>query len=121
MISRGAPLLALVGLLLAFASTTTQAFYIPGVNPHSFQEREVVDLHFNSITSAKTQLPLDAYHLPFCQPIQGITIMNQNFGEFLQGDRIHNSPYKLEMKADKYCEPLHDQLGTNGNAWRAAQ
>ena len=31
---------------------------------------------------------------------------NENLGEFLAGDRIENSPYKIEMKKDKYCEQL---------------
>jgi transmembrane 9 superfamily protein 2/4 len=59
------------------------------------------------MTSTKTQLPLDYYYLfPFCQPVGGVTLANQNLGEFLAGDCIHNSPYLLLMKTDMYCEQL---------------
>ncbi len=31
---------------------------------------------------------------------------NENLGEFLSGDRIENSPYRLRMKEDMYCEQV---------------
>lgn len=31
---------------------------------------------------------------------------NENLGEFLAGDRIETSPYRLQMKKDMYCEQL---------------
>jgi len=31
---------------------------------------------------------------------------NENLGEFLAGDRIENSPYRVEMKTDMYCEQV---------------
>jgi transmembrane 9 superfamily protein 2/4 len=65
-----------------------------------------VKLRVNSITSTKTQLPLDYYLFPFCQPAGGPKRVNQNIGEFLTGDHITNSPYLLLMKNDMYCEQL---------------
>ena len=31
---------------------------------------------------------------------------NENLGEFLSGDRIENSPYRIQMKKDMYCEQV---------------
>lgn len=82
------------------------AFYLPGVNPKSFAEGDVVKLKVNKMTSPKTLLPVDYYKLPFCQPQNGPKMDNENLGEFLAGDRIETSPYRLQMKKDMYCEQL---------------
>eukprot|EP00547_Thalassionema_nitzschioides_P009127 CAMPEP_0194228058 /NCGR_PEP_ID=MMETSP0156-20130528/43173_1 /TAXON_ID=33649 /ORGANISM="Thalassionema nitzschioides, Strain L26-B" /LENGTH=550 /DNA_ID=CAMNT_0038960559 /DNA_START=75 /DNA_END=1724 /DNA_ORIENTATION=- len=84
----------------------SQAFYLPGVNPKSFSDGEVVKLKVNKMTSPKTLLPVDYYKLPFCQPENGPKMDNENLGEFLAGDRIETSPYRLQMKKDMYCEQL---------------
>ena len=58
------------------------------------------------MTSTKTLMPLDYYHLPFCQPDNGPQKDNENLGEFLAGDRIESSPYVLLMKREMYCEQI---------------
>jgi transmembrane 9 superfamily member 2/4 len=65
-----------------------------------------VKLKVNKMTSTKTLLPVDYYRLPFCQPVGGPKMDNENLGEFLAGDRIESSPYVLTMKTDMYCEQL---------------
>ena len=60
----------------------------------------------NKLTSTRTQLPTDYYKLPYCTPAGGPEYDSENLGEFLAGDRIENSPYKLQMKKDQYCEQL---------------
>jgi len=83
-----------------------QGFYLPGVNPYSFGEGEAVKLKVNKMTSQKTLLPVDYYRLPFCQPEGGPKMDHENLGEFLAGDRIESSPYRINMKVDMYCEQL---------------
>eukprot|EP00579_Thalassiosira_antarctica_P002229 CAMPEP_0201871400 /NCGR_PEP_ID=MMETSP0902-20130614/4321_1 /ASSEMBLY_ACC=CAM_ASM_000551 /TAXON_ID=420261 /ORGANISM="Thalassiosira antarctica, Strain CCMP982" /LENGTH=951 /DNA_ID=CAMNT_0048397369 /DNA_START=166 /DNA_END=3021 /DNA_ORIENTATION=- len=69
------------------------------------------------MTSTTTLLPLDYYHLPFCFPDGNVVELDtQNLGQFLSGDRIQSSPYRLNMKVDMYCE----QLGI-GNLGREQQ
>lgn len=63
-----------------------------------------VKLKVNKMTSTKTLLPVDYYRLPFCAPKGGPKMDNENLGEFLAGDRIESSPYRLEMKKEMYCE-----------------
>lgn len=58
------------------------------------------------MTSQKTLLPVDYYRLPFCQPEGGPKMDHEILGEFLAGDRIESSPYRLNMKVDMYCEQL---------------
>jgi transmembrane 9 superfamily protein 2/4 len=97
----------LVGLLLAVLSAErAAAFYLPGVNPQSFSEGDPVKMKVNKMTSQKTLLPVDYYRLPFCQPEGGPKMDNENLGEFLVGDRIESSPYRLRMKQDMYCEQV---------------
>ena len=56
------------------------------------------------MTSVHTLMPVDYYRLPFCQPKGGPKLDSENLGEFLAGDRIENSPYRLKMKTDMFCE-----------------
>ena len=85
---------------ISFAS----AHYLPGVAPKSFGEGDEVKMKVNKITSETTLYPVDYYRLPFCQPKGGPEMSNENLGEFLAGDRIESSPYRLKMKVDMYCE-----------------
>lgn len=88
------------------------AFYIPGVQPHSFREGEEVPLKVNSMTSTHTQMPRGYYRLPFCEPEEGIQMVSENLGEFLTGNKIQNSPYQLNMLEEVYCRKLcQKQLG----------
>lgn len=83
------------------------AYYLPGVNAKSFKQNDDVKLKVNKVTSAKTLLPKEYYHLPFCPPKGGRPVKDhENFGELLQGDRIENSPYTLSFMAEVYCKQV---------------
>jgi len=95
--------ICLLGIILCHEAS---AFYLPGVNPQSFASGDVVKLKVNKMTSAKTLMSVDYYRLPFCQPEGGPKMDNENLGEFLAGDRIESSPYRLKMKTEMYCEQV---------------
>jgi transmembrane 9 superfamily protein 2/4 len=95
---------ALVAGALLIASS--QAFYVPGVQPLTLKEGENVPLKVNALTSTHTQIPRDYYRLPFCQPENGPKMASENLGEFLTGNKIQNSPYKINMLEPVYCTPL---------------
>jgi len=82
------------------------AFYLPGVAPQSFSFGDEVKLKVNSLSSSKELLPMNHYHLPFCQPEGGPVVDHENLGELLSGDKIESSPYVLRMKEDMFCEQL---------------
>ena len=65
----------------------------------------MVNIKVNKLSSVKTQLPYEYYHLPFCKP-EKIINSAENLGEVLRGDRIENSMYQIEMRMDEYCKVL---------------
>jgi transmembrane 9 superfamily protein 2/4 len=95
---------ALVAGALLIASS--QAFYVPGVQPLTLKEGDDVPLKVNALTSTHTQIPRDYYRLPFCQPENGPKMASENLGEFLTGNKIQNSPYKINMLEPVFCAPL---------------
>eukprot|EP00980_Cylindrotheca_fusiformis_P014932 scaffold4083_cov95-Cylindrotheca_fusiformis.AAC.1 len=104
--SNGISLLgALLGLVLALVRPS-HAYYPPEVNPRSFAEGDDVRLFVNKMTSTRTLLPIEYYHLPYCKPVGGPASLHENLGELLAGDRMQTSPYVLRMNEEKYCQPL---------------
>eukprot|EP00980_Cylindrotheca_fusiformis_P015820 scaffold4634_cov122-Cylindrotheca_fusiformis.AAC.1 len=96
---------ALLGLLALCRGS--HAFYLPGVNPNSFEAGDKIELFVNKMTSTQNLLPVEYYRLGFCQPVDlSKEKLHENLGEFLAGDRIEKSPYVLKMKRDTYCEQL---------------
>ena len=64
-----------------------------------------MNIKVNKLSSVKTQLPYEYYHLPFCKP-EKIVNSAENLGEVLRGDRIENSLYQIEMRMDEHCKSL---------------
>lgn len=96
-------------LFLGLLLPVSQAFYVPGVHPHSFKENEDVPLKVNALTSTHTQIPRDYYRLPFCPPEGGPKMASENLGEFLTGNKIQTSPYQINMRKETYCQKLCQQ------------
>lgn len=84
----------------------TNGFYLPGVAPENFAVGDSVQLKVNKMTSVHTLYPVDYYRLPNCQPENGPSMVNENLGEFLAGDKIESSPYRLRMQHEMYCEQV---------------
>jgi transmembrane 9 superfamily protein 2/4 len=84
----------------------TQGFYLPGVAPRDYAPGEAVLLKVNKLTSVRTQLPYDYYHLPFCEPAGGIQESRENLGEVLTGNVIENSAYVINMRDTVECATL---------------
>ena len=86
--------------------SNSDAFYVPGIQPHSFREGEPVPLKVNSLTSTHTQMPRSFYRLAFCQPQEGVEMASENLGEFLTGNKIQNSPYQINMREEVFCRKV---------------
>ncbi|PVD23032.1 hypothetical protein C0Q70_16294 [Pomacea canaliculata] len=95
----------LLGIWMCLCDTV-HSFYVPGVAPVEFKIGDNVDVKAVKLTSTKTQLPYEYYSLPFCHPPNGIVYKTENLGEVLRGDRIVNTPYKVNMKENKKCQLL---------------
>jgi len=81
------------------------AFNAPGGSSKSFAEDEIVELSVDKITSTVLPFPVEYYSLPFCRPTE-FSMPSVDIGQFLAGERIYKSPYKINMKHDVYCEQL---------------
>lgn len=97
--------LPLCSSLLLFSGNAS-AFYIPGVQPQTFNSGEEVLLKVNAMTSIHTQIPKDYYRLPFCKPDKGPRMASENLGEFLTGNKIQSSAYSLNMLTEVHCVKL---------------
>jgi transmembrane 9 superfamily protein 2/4 len=93
-------------LLAACLLASSQAFYIPGVQPQEFEKGDVVSMKVNAMTSIHTQIPIDYYRLPFCKPYKGPKMVSENLGEFLTGNKIQSSAYHISMLTETYCQKL---------------
>ena len=95
---------ARIALLLVHVAPA-RAFYLPGVSPIEYDDREKVEMKVNKLTSTKTQLPYEWYSLPFCKPDE-VHHVAENLGEVMRGDRIVNSLYEIKMNVETTCEVL---------------
>ena len=89
------------------------AFYMPGVTPHTFKKGEQVKIRVNRLTSSKTLLPYEYYTLPFPRPHKGVVEQPENLGEYLTGNRIENSGYKLQFLENENCKYLERMVYKN--------
>lgn len=105
----------LIGCLLT-APSITNAFYLPGVTPTSYDEGQAVPLYVNHLTpglahqddTLHSVFSYDYYHpaLHFCQPEGGQKDVRESLGSILFGDRIRTSPIGLSMAQNETCKAL---------------
>lgn len=85
---------------------------MPGVAPVEFTAGQPIMVKAVKMTSTRTQLPYEYYSLQFCLPINGtIQYKSENLGEVLRGDRIVNTPYKVNMAENINCKLLCHKKG----------
>ncbi|KAI1316769.1 hypothetical protein EDD11_009507 [Mortierella claussenii] len=95
--------------------STTEAFYLPGVAPTEYQDNDHVPLMVNALTPGsdselKSVIPYDYYDpmFHFCKDKDGAKAQAESLGSILFGDRIWDSPYKINMRQPKACDKLCD-------------
>ncbi|ORZ01497.1 hypothetical protein BCR43DRAFT_487026 [Syncephalastrum racemosum] len=100
-------------LLLGLTASVTNAFYLPGVAPHDYEDGENVPLYVNSLTplpnsQLKSVVSFDYYdpRFHFCQPEGGPREQAESLGSILFGDRIFTSDFQLFMGKDEPCKRL---------------
>ncbi|XP_050983568.1 transmembrane 9 superfamily member 2 isoform X1 [Labeo rohita] len=84
-------------------------FYLPGLAPVSFCEKEdakecqkEIQLFVNRLDSVESVLPYEYDAFDFCKDLDERR-PSENLGQVLFGERIETSPYKFSFKADKAC------------------
>ncbi|XP_052776751.1 transmembrane 9 superfamily member 4-like [Mya arenaria] len=93
-------------ILCALAARVSYGFYIPGVAPNDFNKGDPVDVKGVKLTSIKTQLPMEFYRAPFCEPVGGAEFKPENLGEVLRGDRIVTTAYNIKALQNEPCSLL---------------
>ena len=63
---------------------------------NEYSEHESIPVFVNSMTSSKTQIPLDYYSLPVCKP-EKIVQQTMNIGNALSGEEYSNTPLSFKM------------------------
>jgi len=89
------------------------AFYLPGMAPREYKEKQTVELDVVKLTSIHTQLPYKYYDLPFCRPPGGIKDTRESLGEILMGDVIENAPFTMQAKVNVDCKVICERNYTN--------
>ncbi|KAI1006072.1 Transmembrane 9 superfamily member 1 [Podosphaera aphanis] len=94
----------------------TQAFYLPGVAPTSYQYDDKVPIHVNRLSPATSHIDgtlqsvvsFDYYHpaFHFCKPDPRPEYVSESLGSILFGDRIMTSAFELKMAHNETCKTL---------------
>ncbi|KAG9038037.1 hypothetical protein FRB95_002965 [Tulasnella sp. JGI-2019a] len=112
-------------LVLALATSSVQAFYLPGAAPKDYAEGEQVPFYVNALTPViasnaklKSMMNYDYYNpgFNFCTPKEGVVKQSESLGSILFGDRIFNSPYNIHMKQNASCVVLCKSTLNTGQA-----
>eukprot|EP00948_MAST-09A_sp_MAST-9A-sp1_P000020 g20.t1 len=98
-------MLATFILCLVIILKETSGFYLPGITPKKFKDKEPLCLNVNSLTSRNGYLPIDHYSLPLCRPSR-LMAESENLGQVLLGSRIYNAPYNIKMNHQEECTVL---------------
>ncbi|KAI9346766.1 hypothetical protein DFJ73DRAFT_837471 [Zopfochytrium polystomum] len=102
---------ALLAAVLAFSASpaAVDAYYLPGVAPTDYALGDPVRLQVNALTSidSKSLLPYDYYYgkFHFCEPDTKEKQL-ESLGSILFGDRLYNSPFKINVLQNTTCAKL---------------
>ncbi|KAG8906667.1 hypothetical protein FRB99_006368 [Tulasnella sp. 403] len=106
---------ALSAFILASLLSPSNAFYLPGAAPKDYVVGEQVPVYVNALTPViasnaklKSMINYDYYNpqFHFCTPEEGVKKQSESLGSILFGDRIFNSPYKINMNQNASCVSL---------------
>ncbi|PXF47879.1 Transmembrane 9 superfamily member 6 [Gracilariopsis chorda] len=99
---------AVYATLIATFCAASNAFYLPGIAPVSYEEGKDLEVMANKLTSPKNKLPYDYYSLPFCgsEHKKGLRSKPVNLGQVLMGDRMKPTEYEFKMKVPVHCKVL---------------
>ena len=80
----------------------------PGVSPQEYANKEEVIMYTDLVSSQRTQVPFEYYHLPVCAIPQGAHghRLRKNLGTYLQGMRLMPAPFVITVGESHGCKPL---------------
>uniref|UniRef100_A0AAF5Q5I7 Transmembrane 9 superfamily member n=1 Tax=Wuchereria bancrofti TaxID=6293 RepID=A0AAF5Q5I7_WUCBA len=95
-------------------------FYLPGLAPVNFCEKEVAELscpsnitlYVNRLDSDQSVIPFEYHSFDFCIGSENESPV-ENLGQVLFGERIRPSPYKISFNEQKQCKLLCEKKYNN--------
>jgi transmembrane 9 superfamily protein 2/4 len=110
-------------LLLLSSLAFSTAFYLPGLAPVNFCEKDqstntcpnVVPLFVNKLDSDQSVIPYEYHSFDFCTVSEEDSPV-ENLGQVLFGERIRPSPYSIGFRENKQCSFLCEKEYKSGDA-----
>uniref|UniRef100_A0AC34FBG0 Transmembrane 9 superfamily member n=1 Tax=Panagrolaimus sp. ES5 TaxID=591445 RepID=A0AC34FBG0_9BILA len=110
-------------LLLVCLTYSLDAFYLPGLAPVNFCEKEqssntcpnAVPLFVNKLDSDQSVIPYEYHSFDFCTVSEEDSPV-ENLGQVLFGERIRPSPYNISFIENKQCSFLCEKEYKSGDA-----
>jgi len=106
-------------ILVSLLAAPTNAFYLPGVAPTSYNSGDLVPLNVNRLTpvgsnidgTLRSVVSFDYYHpaFHFCRPEPEPKYVSESLGSIIFGDRIMTSPFELKMGLNESCKSLCEE------------
>ncbi|XP_039278879.1 transmembrane 9 superfamily member 2 [Nilaparvata lugens] len=98
-------------------------FYLPGLAPVNYCKKgessqtcsSNIQLYVNRLNTEESVIPYEYHHFDFCQTDESKSPA-ENLGQVVFGERIRNSPYKIEFKKDEECATICKKTYVGGNA-----
>ena len=123
-----------VGVLTLFAALgafqAASAFYLPGLAPVNYCEKDVasevcpstVPLFVNRLDTKRSVVPFEYSQFDFCTSDDEYEeAPGENLGQILFGERIRASPYKFQFKQDESCKTVCEKkydLSKKSDRWK---
>ncbi|XP_040122198.1 transmembrane 9 superfamily member 2-like isoform X2 [Oryx dammah] len=102
--------LLVMGLILGLQTTSSNAFYLPGLAPVNFCEvngetnycQSSIEMYVNRLDSVESVLPYEYNTFDFCHDFTKQS-PSENLGQVLFGERITSSPYEFSFNKSETC------------------
>jgi len=99
--------------VLALATHSARAFYLPGIAPIEFHDGDHLPnddgengVMVQKLSSITTHLPYEYFELPFCDADNEVEPEAENLGQILGGSSMAFSGYRLVFGQDEQCKIL---------------
>eukprot|EP00177_Eucheuma_denticulatum_P002581 GFKZ01004638.1.p1 GENE.GFKZ01004638.1~~GFKZ01004638.1.p1 ORF type:complete len:632 (-),score=67.55 GFKZ01004638.1:945-2840(-) len=101
-----AALLSIILVAFVLTSTSSSAFYLPGIAPTEYEEAASLSVLANKLVSTKNVIPFDYYSLPLCSPPNPSKNSRLSLGQVLMGERAEPTTFDFSMNVNESCKIL---------------
>ncbi|KAM8715628.1 hypothetical protein ACLKA7_002646 [Drosophila subpalustris] len=110
-------------LILVYALTLSEGFYLPGLAPVNYCKKADVSstcksdvtLYVNRLNTEESVIPYEYHHFDFCLGKEENSPV-ENLGQVVFGERIRPGPYRIQFLEEVECAVACRKNYTGGNA-----